>query len=154
MVPSGSRASDPYRLQRFLDAQDRNATFERAVQELQAGLKTSHWMWFVFPQIAGLGYSAMSREYAISSLAEARAYLEHPVLAARLLECAQIVASTQARSAAEIFGEVDAQKLHSSMTLFSQAADPTQEVFGQVLDRYFAGSHDGRTDEMLDQLGT
>src|SRR5215470_19228805 len=109
---------DPYDLQRFVTAQDAGGTYQRAVAELRAGRKTSHWMWFVFPQIAGLGYSPASRTYAITSLDEARAYLAHPVLGARLIECATILTGLTGRTAEQIFGEVDAQKLHSSTTLF------------------------------------
>ena len=114
---------DPWRLDRYVTAQEQGGTYQRAVAELRAGAKVSHWMWFVFPQIAGLGMSAMSREYAISSIAEARAYLDHPVLGPRLVECAGIVAGTEGRSAERIFGPVDAMKLRSSMTLFAAAAD-------------------------------
>jgi uncharacterized protein (DUF1810 family) len=133
--------NDPYNLQRFVDAQDDGGTYARVVAELTAGRKTSHWMWFVFPQIAGLGYSAASRRFAIGSLAEARAYLTHPVLGPRLLACAALVADNRARTAEEIFGEVDSQKLHSSMTLFA-AADPHQQLFVRVLKRYFDGEPD------------
>ena len=112
---------DPWRLERFVAAQERGGTYQRAVRELRAGTKVSHWMWFVFPQVAGLGLSAMSREYAISSVAEARAYLAHPVLGPRLRECARIVEATEGRSAGAIFGPVDAVKLRSSMTLFAEA---------------------------------
>src|SRR5215469_10826039 len=108
---------DPYELERFVAAQDAGGIYQRAVAELRAGLKRSHWMWFVFPQVAGLGFSAMARRYAINSLAEARAYLAHPVLGPRLADCARIVAATRGRSAAAIFGDVDAMKLRSSMTL-------------------------------------
>ena len=114
---------DPYRLRRFVDAQDSGGTYERALTELRRGRKTSHWMWFVFPQIAGLGLSAMSRHYAISSLDEARAYLAHPVLGPRLVECAGVLAGT-ASTAGRILGGIDAQKLHSSMTLFHFAGVP------------------------------
>ena len=131
-------------LDRFISAQDAGGTYDQAVTELRRGSKTSHWMWFVFPQIAGLGHSATSRRYAISSVTEARAYLAHPVLGARLRECAGIVAATDARSAEQIFGGIDAQKLHSSMTLF-QRADPEDAGFGQVLDKYFAGRPDQGT---------
>jgi uncharacterized protein (DUF1810 family) len=128
-------------LQRFLDAQDSGGTYERALDELRAGRKTSHWMWFVFPQRAGLGQSAMSREYAIDSAAEARAYIEHPVLGPRLVECAEALLTHEGRSAEEIMGQIDAVKLRSSMTLFAAAA-PGQPVFQRVLDRYFDGSGD------------
>ena len=131
-------------LDRFVTAQDRGGTYDRVVAELGRGSKTSHWMWFVFPQIAGLGYSAASRRYAISSLAEAQAYLAHPVLGARLRECAAIVAATTGRSAEQIFGGIDATKLHSSMTLFHRA-EPAEAVFAQVLDDYFDGQPDEAT---------
>jgi len=136
---------DPYNLKRFVTAQDAGGTYQQAVAELRRGRKASHWMWFVFPQIAGLGYSATSRMFAISSLDEARAYLAHPVLGPRLVECATIVAQTQDRTAEQIFGGIDAQKLRSCATLFLRA-DPGQPVFGQVLARYFDGRPDPATD--------
>jgi uncharacterized protein (DUF1810 family) len=136
---------DPYDLERFVDAQDADGTYERAVGELRAGRKTSHWMWFVFPQILGLGQSEFSRTFAISSVDEAEAYLRHPVLGPRLLECAGILAAAGGSSAERIFGTVDAKKLHSSMTLFMRAA-PQEPVFAQVLDRYFDGVPDVATD--------
>jgi uncharacterized protein (DUF1810 family) len=142
------RDEDPYRLDRFTQAQDARGTYQRAVAELRAGRKTSHWMWFVFPQIAGLGFSAMSREFSVSSLAEARAYLRHPVLGPRLIECATIVAGADGKSAADIFGSVDAMKLRSSMTLFMAAA-PEEPAFREVLDRYFGGAPDDATAEKL-----
>jgi len=136
---------DPYNLERFAAAQDAGGTYQQAVAELRRGRKTGHWMGFVFPQIAGLGYSATSRMFAISSLEEARAYLAHPVLGPRLVECATIVAQTQGRTAEQIFGGIDAQKLRSCATLFLRA-DPGQPVFGQVLARYFDGRPDPATD--------
>lgn len=139
---------DPYNLERFAAAQNASGTYDRAIGELRRGQKTSHWMWFIFPQIAGLGNSPMSKTYAIASLEEARAYVRHPVLGPRLIECAAIVAATQARSADQIFGAVDARKLRSCMTLFLRAA-PGEPVFGQVLDRYFDGRPDQATDERL-----
>jgi uncharacterized protein (DUF1810 family) len=123
-------------LERFVTAQDSGGTYGRAVAELRNGRKTSHWMWFIFPQIAGLGRSAMAQTYAISDLAEAKAYLAHPVLGPRLVECAKIVASHRGLSAQQIFGGIDATKLRSSMTLFA-LADPQEEVFTQVIDQYF-----------------
>ena len=125
-------------LERFVTAQDSGGTYSRAVAELRNGRKVSHWMWFVFPQIAGLGHSAMAQAYAIADLAEARAYLAHPVLGPRLLECAQIVAAHSGRTAEQIFGGIDAMKLRSSMTLFA-LADPEQPVFADVLDAFFDG---------------
>src|SRR5438309_10311193 len=109
-------AADPYDLERFVEAQDADGTYGRAVEELRRGQKTSHWMWFIFPQIAGLGQSQMSVTFAISSLEEAKAYLRHPVLGPRLIECAGIIANARSGSAEQIFGGIDAQKLHSSMT--------------------------------------
>jgi uncharacterized protein (DUF1810 family) len=141
-------ADDPYNLERFVSAQNAGGTYARAVEELRRGQKTSHWMWFVFPQIAGLGHSQMSRTFAISSLDEARAYLRHPVLGPRLIECAGIVASSPAATAEQIFGGIDTQKLHSSMTLFMRAA-PEEPSFRQVLERYFAGVPDSATDQRL-----
>jgi uncharacterized protein (DUF1810 family) len=141
--------SDAHRLERFRVAQDEGATYERAVSELRAGRKRTHWMWFVFPQIAGLGQSAMSRTYAIASLAEAVAYLEHPVLGPRLRECAEILTQLQARTAQDVFGAIDAVKLRSSMTLFAAAAGE-QSPFRQVLADYFDGRTDPATESRLD----
>jgi uncharacterized protein (DUF1810 family) len=141
-------SEDPFDLQRFVRAQDEGGTYERAVAELRRGSKVSHWMWFVFPQIAGLGHSAISRRYAIASLAEARAYLDHPVLGARLTDCAGIVAALTGRTADQVFGGIDAMKLRSSMTLFRHA-DPRQPVFAQVLDRYFGGIPDPSTERLI-----
>lgn len=137
-----------YRLERFVAAQDAGRTYERATAELRAGRKTSHWMWFVFPQLAGLGRSPTAREFSISSLAEARAYLRHPVLGPRLADCAGILAGLQGRTAEQIFGGTDAMKLRSSMTLFHRA-DPDQPAFTDVLDQYFGGQPDPLTDQLL-----
>ncbi|HET6319530.1 MAG TPA: DUF1810 domain-containing protein [Chloroflexota bacterium] len=139
---------DPYKLERFVAAQNASGTYQRAVEELRQGRKTSHWMWFVFPQIAGLGQSQMSRMYAISSLDEARAYLRHSVLGLRLVECARAVVESSAPSAEDIFGGIDTLKLHSSMTLFSRAA-PDEPIFQTVLDRYFNGRADAATEQRL-----
>jgi uncharacterized protein (DUF1810 family) len=125
-------------LERFVRAQDSGGTYRRAVAELRRGRKTSHWMWFIFPQIAGLGRSAMAQAYAIGDLAEAEAYLAHAVLGPRLVECAEIVALHRGLSAEHIFGGIDAIKLRSSMTLFAHA-DPDQAIFQQVIDQYFDG---------------
>jgi uncharacterized protein (DUF1810 family) len=136
--------SDDYDLERFVAAQDVRATYQSAVAQLRAGRKTGHWMWFVFPQVAGLGRSPMARRYEISSLAEARAYLEHPVLGARIAECARILTGIPGSSAEAVFGGIDAVKLRSSMTLFARAAaDPAP--FTAVLDRYFDGVPDPLT---------
>jgi uncharacterized protein (DUF1810 family) len=139
---------DPYDLARFVTAQDAGGRYDDATAELRRGRKTSHWMWFVFPQIAGLGYSPTSRRFAIWTLDEARAYLAHPVLGPRLIECAGIVAQTQDRTAEQMFGDLDALKLHSSVTLFRRA-DPGAPVFAQVLDQYFDGLPDPATDRLL-----
>ena len=125
-------------LERFVQAQDSGGTYQQAVTELRSGRKTTHWMWFIFPQIAGLGRSAMAQAYAISDLAEAQAYLAHPILGPRLIECAEIVAAQQGRSAEQIFGGIDAIKLRSSMTLFAHAT-PDQTIFQQVIDQYYDG---------------
>lgn len=135
-------------LQRFVEAQDRGGTFERALAELRAGRKTSHWMWFVFPQRAGLGQSAMSRTYAIASPAEARAYVDHPTLGPRLVESAEALLTHDDLTASGVLGEIDATKLRSSMTLFAAVA-PEQPVFQRVLDRYFDGSGDAATSGWL-----
>jgi uncharacterized protein (DUF1810 family) len=141
---------DPYDLGRFTAAQDAGQTYQQAAAELRRGRKTGHWMWFVFPQIAGLGYSPASQRYAISSLDEARAYLAHPVLGPRLAESAALAtaAGEGGRTADQIFGPVDALKLRSSMTLFHRA-DPLQPVFGQALSQFFGGIPDPATDQRL-----
>jgi uncharacterized protein (DUF1810 family) len=137
--------SDPFDLGRFTEAQE--DVYETAVAELRRGRKTSHWMWFVFPQIAGLGQSATSQHFAITSLAEARAYLDHPLLGSRLRECASILVETPS-GAEQIFGGIDAMKLRSSMTLFRHA-DPGEPLFRDVLELYFAGVEDPATLERL-----
>lgn len=141
-------AGDPYGLRRFVDAQEQSNTYEHALAELRAGRKRSHWMWFVFPQIAGLGHSPMARTYAITSLAEAGAYLDHPLLGPRLLECARALLAVPGRSAVEILGETDALKLRSSMTLFARAA-PNEPLFREVLDRFYGGEKDPATGQVL-----
>ena len=135
---------DHYDLQRFVAAQDAGGIYDRVTAELRQGQKVSHWMWFVFPQVAGLGQSPTSKKYAITSVDEARAYLSHPVLGPRLVECAGILARLAGRTAVQIFGAIDAQKLRSSMTLFSRAA-PEEPLFRQVLDVYFDGQEDQAT---------
>jgi uncharacterized protein (DUF1810 family) len=135
-------------LHRFIDAQDAGGTYDTALAELRAGRKVSHWMWFVFPQIAGLGRSAMAKTYAIGSLAEARAYLRDPILGPRLLEATRAVDGLSGLTAEEIFGSIDATKLRSSMTLFARAA-PDEPLFQRVLDRYFDGVADEETDRRL-----
>jgi uncharacterized protein (DUF1810 family) len=145
---------DPYQLQRFLDAQDGGGSYDSALAELRAGHKRGHWMWFVFPQIAGLGRTSTSRFYAIGSLAEARAYLAHPILGPRLLICTRALTEHpgkhpgDAARAEAIFGGIDAMKLRSSMTLFAHA-DPSNPLFGEVLDTYFGGVADPLTEDLL-----
>ncbi|HET7443526.1 MAG TPA: DUF1810 domain-containing protein [Solirubrobacterales bacterium] len=135
---------DPYRLQRFVDAQEQGGTYERALAELRAGRKSGHWIWFVFPQIAGLGRSPRAQEYAIGSLAEARAYLDHPLLGPRLRGSAAALLPHAGTPAATILGGIDALKLRSSMTLFARA-DPAEPLFGQVLDAFYDGGADPET---------
>lgn len=138
--------SDPFGLQRFVDAQ--SPVFETVLRELCAGRKASHWMWFVFPQIAGLGSSPMAQRYAIGSIEEARAYLDHPVLGPRLKACAAALLDVSGRSAHEIFGSPDDVKLRSSLTLFAAAA-PDEPLFTRALDRFFDGRKDPATLERL-----
>jgi uncharacterized protein (DUF1810 family) len=134
-------------LERFVHAQDADSTYDRALAELRQGRKTSHWMWFIFPQLAGLGRSETARFYALDSVAEARAYLAHPVLGPRLRECAEALLALPGDDPVAVLGPVDAMKLRSSATLFARAAgDP---VFHQLLDRYFDGVPDQETDARL-----
>jgi uncharacterized protein (DUF1810 family) len=142
-------ADDPFNLSRFVSAQAHD--YETARQELRNGRKRSHWIWYIFPQIDGLGHSPMSKRYAIKSQAEAQAYLEHPLLGARLLECATILLQLEGRSVLEIFGSPDDLKLKSSMTLFA-AVQGQEPAFARVLDKYFQGTRDSRTIELLEQL--
>jgi uncharacterized protein (DUF1810 family) len=137
---------DPYGLSRFLDAQ--KESYATAVSELRLGKKSTHWIWYVFPQVDGLGFSETTKHYSIKSLAEARAYVEHPILGARLKECVGILLSTQGLDAEEIFGEVDTLKLRSCMTLFDFAA-PNEDVFSSALERYFQGLRDETTLKIL-----
>ncbi|UQX90218.1 DUF1810 domain-containing protein [Jatrophihabitans telluris] len=134
---------------RFVLAQDEGATYSRALAELRAGRKVSHWMWFVFPQIRGLGSSAMAHRYAISSLDQARAYLSHPVLGRRLREAVAALLADGKHDAVAVLGSVDAMKLRSSMTLFARAGVPG-DVFQTALDRFFAGEEDPATLALLD----
>jgi uncharacterized protein (DUF1810 family) len=136
--------TDPFDLQRFVSAQDEHGTYPRALRELRAAEKQSHWMWFIFPQIAGLGRSSMAQRFAISGLAEAQAYLAHAILGPRLIECARTLVELSGGHAVNVLGPVDAQKLHSSMTLFARAA-PGEAVFRKVLEKYFAGEDDAAT---------
>lgn len=145
-------ATDPFDLERFVDAQS-GGTHACAIAELRSGRKRSHWMWFVFPQLQGLGYSATARRYGMSGVAEARAYLAHPLLGARLLECAHALEALDAgASAAGVFGATDTMKLRSSLTLFAHAAGPGS-IFERLLDRYFEGRRDELTVAMLQLQG-
>jgi uncharacterized protein (DUF1810 family) len=139
--------ADPHNLQRFLDAQA--PLYDTALAELRAGEKRSHWMWFIFPQLRGLGSSRNAEFYGIASLAEARAYLAHPLLGERLRECVRATLAVRGASAEEIFGFVDAVKFRSCLTLF-QHADATQPLFSKALDQYFGGARDSRTLGLLD----
>jgi uncharacterized protein (DUF1810 family) len=134
--------ADPFNLQRFVDAQA--PVYEQARRELKAGRKESHWMWFIFPQIAGLGHSPMSIRFAIASLGEANAYLAYPILGPRLKECATLAFDVEGKTARAIFGSIDEMKFRSSMTLFARAA-PDEEAFQRCLDKYFAGGSDPAT---------
>ncbi|GAB4155046.1 MAG: DUF1810 domain-containing protein [Cyanobacteria bacterium J069] len=137
---------DLFDLNRFVKAQA--SDYARALAEIRQGRKRSHWMWFIFPQYAGLGFSATSQHYAIKSLAEAEAYLQHPILGARLVECAEAVLLVNGQSAYEIFGSPDDLKLRSCTTLFAQVS-PAGSVFQQLLDQYFHGEPDARTLELI-----
>lgn len=138
--------SDPYHLERFVAAQDR--VFDQVCSELKQGKKRSHWMWFVFPQMRGLGHSDMAQRYAIGSREEAQAYLDHPVLGPRLRQCASHLMQVEGRSIGEILGYPDDLKLRSSMTLFARVAKDNQ-IFVDVLEKYFAGQLDPATLERL-----
>ena len=142
---------DPFDLSRFLKAQE--PVYARVLSELRGGQKRTHWMWFIFPQIDGLGFSATTKYYAIKSLTEAQHYLEHPVLGARLLECAEAILAVKGRSISEIFGYPDDLKLKSSMTLFSCVPN-SPAVFDQVLDKYFRGEQDAKTLALLEKQQT
>jgi uncharacterized protein (DUF1810 family) len=141
--------SDPYDLKRFVLAQER--CYASALAEIRRGEKETHWMWFVFPQLAGLGRSATSQHYGLRDLGEAAAYLRHPLLGARLTECFRAAISVQARSARDLFSSPDDLKFHSSATLFA-CVTPGDPVFQQVLDRYFQGRRDGATLRLLGPL--
>ncbi|MEV8181871.1 DUF1810 family protein [Specibacter sp. NPDC078692] len=135
-----------HQLDRFVEAQD--PIYDDVTRELASGLKASHWMWFVFPQVSGLGSSPWAKLYAIESEAEAAAYAAHPVLGARLRECAGLTLGTHDRNAEEIFGAVDARKFQSSMTLF-QATVPEEPLFGEILDQFYSGDLDPKTESIL-----
>jgi len=137
---------DPYNFNRFVEAQASN--YDEALAELRAGRKHTHWSWYIFPQIRGLGSSPMSVRYAISSKAEAAAYLEHPVLGSRLRECVKAMNEHRGMSAVEILGDIDAQKFRSCLTLFAEAA-PSEALFSVALKKYFSGEPDAATLAML-----
>ena len=142
--------ADPFNLSRFVEAQERDYT--TALAEIKAGRKRSHWIWYVFPQVEGLGFSATSRHFAIRSEDEARAYLEHPVLGPRLRDCAEAVLAIDGRTAHEIFGSPDDMKLRSCATLFA-AVSPEGSAFQRILDKYFEARRDERTIELLAARG-
>ncbi len=135
---------DPFDLERFVEAQDRDGTYGRALAELTGGRKQSHWIWFVFPQIEGLGSSPTARRYAIGSLAEAAAYLEHPTLGPRLIVAAEALLALPTGDATCVLGELDAMKLHSSMALLDRVGN-TAPAFQRVVDEFYAGEPDERT---------
>ena len=141
---------DPHDLSRFVDAQA--GDYEQALAEIRHGRKRSHWIWYIFPQIEGLGFSSMSRRYSIKSLDEARAYLDHPVLGPRLVECAEAALGVEGRSARDIFGSPDDLKLRSCATLFASVT-PADSVFARLLDRFFDGKPDGKTLQQLETAG-
>ena len=141
--PRGQIRVVDFDLERFVRAQDAGGTYEAALAELRAGRKRSHWMWFVFPQVAGLGSSPMAQQYAIAGLEEARAYLAHPVLGPRLVEAARALAALPGDDPVAVLGSIDAVKLRSSMTLFARAGD--EPVFPEVLAKYYAGAEDDAT---------
>jgi uncharacterized protein (DUF1810 family) len=140
---------DPFDLQRFVTAQE--GVYERALGELRRGRKTGHWMWFIFPQLRGLGQSQMAWTYGISGIEEARAYLAHPVLGARLRECTEAVLALEGMTAVDVFGYPDDLKFRSSMTLFGQAAGQDDPLFARALEKYSEGERDRRTIDKLDQ---
>ena len=139
-------AGDPYDLQRFVQAQ--TTDYDRALSEIKRGRKSSHWMWYIFPQIDGLGFSPTSRHYSIKSTEEAMAYLAHPVLGPRLKACAEAALGVEGRSAHEVFGSPDDRKLRSSATLFAYVS-PAGSVFHRILDKFFKGKHDRKTLELI-----
>jgi uncharacterized protein (DUF1810 family) len=141
-------ASDQFNLQRFVDAQE--SVYAEVLAELKAGRKRTHWMWFVFPQLAGLGSSPMARQYAVSGMPEARAYLAHPILGRRLIEGIQAMLQHSQQSPRQILGEIDAVKWRSCLTLFS-AADPSGRVCDAALDQFYAGQRDEATMRLLNQ---
>jgi uncharacterized protein (DUF1810 family) len=148
-VNDGEAAADPWDLARFVRAQA--GDYQRALEELRQGGKRSHWMWYVFPQLSGLGDSAMSRRYAIRSAAEASAYLSHPLLGPRLIACSEAVLAVEGRSAHDIFGSPDDLKLRSSATLFA-AVSPPDSVFQRIINKYFDGRGDSLTLRLMTKV--
>ena len=146
MAGSNKNAGDRHDLDRFLGAQ--KSEYEQALAEIRSGRKRTHWMWYIFPQYAGLGSSAMAQRFAIKSRAEAKAYIQHPVLRDRLVECVEAVLGIENRTAIEVFGSPDDMKLCSSATLFA-AVSPVGSVFERLLDKYFEGQRDQRTLQLL-----
>ena len=147
-APPQGPTTDAAGLDRFVHAQDAGGAYDTALAELRAGHKRTHWMWFVLPQLAGLGRSEMAQRYAVRNLAEARGYLAHPVLGPRLLDCARALTALDTTDPVAVLGGIDAQKLRSSMTLFAHAA-PDEPVFRAVLDQYFDGAEDDATTSRL-----
>ena len=141
-----SAATDPFDLQRFIAAQ--GPVYAQACAELVEGAKTSHWMWFIFPQLKALGRSGTAKHYGIASLAEAQAYAQHPLLGTRLRQCCDLLMAVQGRSATQVFGPIDALKLRSCLTLFERAA-PHEPLFGQLLHKYYGGERDASTLQLL-----
>ena len=141
-------ANDPFDLNRFITAQEK--IYDRVLAELRNGKKRTHWMWYIFPQLTGLGHSKTTKYYAIKSPKEAIAYLNHPLLGSRLTECANTILAIEGKTVSQIFGHPDDRKLKSSMTLFSQVS--TNPVFVRVLDKYFSGDRDDRTIQLLKEL--
>lgn len=141
-----NNVDDLYDLNRFVQAQE--GVYERALTEVKNGRKRSHWMWYIFPQFEGLGFSAMSQRYAIASVAEAKAYLDHPILGPRLIECMEAALSVEGRSAYEIFGSPDDMKLKSCATLFAYVS-PEGSVFEQLLDKFYQGDRDQKTLDLI-----
>jgi uncharacterized protein (DUF1810 family) len=142
-----SNTVDPHDLNRFVQAQEND--YERALSEVKSGRKRSHWMWYIFPQFDGLAFSSISKRYAIKNVAEAKAYLSHPILGPRLIQCAEAALSVEGRSAYEIFGSPDDLKLKSCATLFAFVSPPGS-VFEQLLDKFFQGDRDRKTLDLLD----
>jgi uncharacterized protein (DUF1810 family) len=142
----GEGVNDHYNLSRFVQAQEDD--YQRALSEIRSGRKRSHWMWYIFPQYDGLGSSPASKRYAIRSLAEAEAYLRHPVLGPRLVECAEAALAVEGESASEVFGFPDDMKLRSCATLFAHVS-PSGSVFERLLDKYFRGERDDKTVQLL-----